>query len=207
MGRPAIVSLEALRARIREIEGNHVQARRRQSGVSEVDQLLGGLPSPGLVEVSGAPGSGRTRFALAIAAQLTQRGRPVVWLDFDRDLYPPSVVDHGVDPAWLVIVQPSVDRGVWAAEQVLRSGCFPLVVLGGDLLTRWAGQRWAHAAEQGGSTGLLLRSKPSRIIPSTVRLAVSGGRATVVRDRSQAAGPLGRAGLLPAWPSRGNPWL
>ena len=200
----AVLSLDALRARIREIEGSHVEVRRAPSGLEELDELIGGLPSPGLVEVHGSMGSGRTRLALAVAAARTRRGQRVAWIDFGSMLYPPAVRQHGVDLRSLLVLRPPPDRSTWAAEQVIRSGCFSLVVLGEVEVARWSGQRWSLAAEQGGCTVLALSERACRSLPASVRLHTSGCEVSVLRDRG--GGRVGRAQRLPSWPPSGDPW-
>lgn len=203
MARQAVVSLEALRERIRELEGAPVQVERVRTGVESIDGLVGGLPRPGIVELHGPSGSGRTRLALALAARLTGEGRLVAWVDADRTLYPPAARDLDVSLQRLLVVRPPADRVVWAVEQLLRSGCFPVVGVSGLGRLGNAGPGWAHAAEAGGSTLIVLSEHPVREIPAVVRLAVGRGEAVVVRDR---AGRTGKAAPLPPWPERADPW-
>lgn len=211
MSAPA--TLEALRARIRALEGGaRVVRRRAPSGVDEVDELLGGLPKPGIVEVCGAPGSGRVRWVGALLAAATQRRRLVAWVDPLRRLHPPALHDLGVELPNLLVVRPPEDGTspwLWATEQLLRSGCFELVVVerppveGKALPRRPVGARWARAAEHGQSTALVLGERPARQLSADVRVSVGGGAATVVRDRG---GPGGGRAPLPAWPRAACPW-
>jgi hypothetical protein len=103
----------------------------------------------------------------------------------------------------LLVVRPPHDRILWAVEQLLRCGCFPLVVISGALRLGRAGHRWVHAAEAGGTTGLVISAHPSRSVPATVRLAVGGGGLVVTRNRG---GGTGRSGPLPLPTERANPW-
>ena len=96
MARPAVASLDALRARIREIEGVRVRTQRTPSGVHAVDTLIGGLPTPGIVEICGPLGSGRTHLALELVhAALTQR-KQVAWVDYEHLLYAPALEALGL---------------------------------------------------------------------------------------------------------------
>ena len=203
MARQAVVSLEALRERIRELEGAPVQVERIRTGVAAIDGLVGGLPQPGIVELHGPPGSGRTRLALALAARFTGEGRLVAWVDADRTLYPPAAGDLDVALQRLLVVRPPADRVVWSVEQLLRSGCFPVVGVSGLGRIHNAGPGWAHAAEAGSCTLIVLADQPMREIPAVIRLAVGHGEATVVRDR---AGRIGKAAPLPPWPEQADPW-
>ena len=101
----ATAQLEALRAQIRALEGGApVQKHRESSGVGVIDELLGGLPRPGIVEVCGALGSGRVLVAGSLLAEATRRRRAVVWVDPLRRLYPPALAELGVELDRLLIV-------------------------------------------------------------------------------------------------------
>jgi hypothetical protein len=204
-------ALDELRARIRELEGAPaVQRRRAPSGVPAWDAIAQGLPVPGVVEISGPEGAGRSRLALALAAPQTRLGRRVAWVDPMSRLYPPSAEDHGVDLGRLMIVRPPEDGSApwaWATEQLLRSGCFALVVV--DFPPHPGSRRtlahaWARAAERGGSTAIVLAARPVRELPAEIRVSASGGELVVVRDRG---GPTAQArSELPPWPARADPW-
>jgi len=200
----SLQKLASLRERIREIEGGSpVHVERVHTGVGAIDELVGGLPRPGLVELHGSPGSGRTRLALALAARLTTEGRLVAWVDADRTLYPPAARDLDVVLQRLLVVRPPSDRAVWSVEQLLRSGCFPVVGVSGLDRIGHAGPGWAHAAEAGGVTLIVVAEQPMRELPAVVRLAVGRGEAVVVRDR---AGRTGKGAPLPPWPECADPW-
>jgi len=202
MGRSA--ALQALRAQIRALEGGpRVQRRRVPCGVASVDAVIGGLPTPGVVEICGQAGSGRTRLALAIAARVTHARGAVCWVDPLARLYPVAVVQHGVQPERFLVVRPTEDGAspwAWATEQLLRSGCFSVVVV--ELPPRTGSRRaltqtWARAAEHGHCTALVLSHRPTRELPADVRLSVGGGRMVVMRDRT---GTIGGSPPLPDWP-------
>ena len=207
----ATAQLEALRARIRALEGGApVRRRREPSGVEVIDAILGGLPRPGVVEICGALGSGRVQVAGALLAQATRQRRAVAWVDPLRRLYPPALADLGVGLEQLLIVRPPEDGSqpwLWAGEQLLRSGCFELVVVdrpgAQGLPRRPIGSRWARAAEHGGSTALVLGERPARQLAADVRLAVGRGEVVAVRDRG---GSLGGLGALPPRREEACPW-
>jgi protein ImuA len=197
-------AVRALRDRIREIEGERVGVVATPCGLPEIDRLLGGLPSPGLLELHGPPGGGRAGVALGLAAALTQRERLVAWVDAGEQLYPPAAAARGVVLPRLLVVRPAPDRVTWAAEQLLRSGCFSLVVISEPRLRGQEGYRWARAVEAGGCTGVVLVEHPSRALPATQRLAVGQGRISVVRDRVGAS--TGREVVLSPGPPSVDPW-
>jgi hypothetical protein len=236
MASASAATIQDLRARIREIEGfsggfSPIVRLREPSGLPGLDAILGGLPRPGLVELVGAPGSGRARVAAAVAAARVARRHEVAWVDGDSVLYPPGLARLGVDLDHVLVVRPPADGtpgAVWAAEQILRSGCFSLVVIQIQVRAEtprrfaadpdgraetprrfaadpraWCWGGLARAAEHGGCTGLVLSTGSSRDLPADLRLAVGDGRLTVLRDRS------GRAGAeveVPPWPEEADPW-
>jgi cell division inhibitor SulA/protein ImuA len=199
-------TLEGLRQRIRAIEGVGVERRRLASGVGWLDELIGGLPRPGWVDLCGQPGVGLTRLAVQLALQEARQGRSIAWIDPDRSLYPPALAAWGLPLDRLLLIHPPADgRGAayWTAEQVLRSGCFGLVLLDAPAsLPPAAGQALARAAERGAALGLRLGEGPARALPAEVRLAVED-RIYVLRDRS---GGTGRSAQRPRWSEEDTPW-
>lgn len=204
------MSLEALRAQVRALEGGAPVLRRRvSSGIEAVDRLVQGLPCPGLVEICGASGSGHARLALSLVAEATRQRRSVAWVDPLSQLYPPAAADLGVDLDRLLIVRPPADGShpeIWATEQLLRSGCFSLVV--SHLpdqrgARRFGGHQWARAAERGQCTGVVLATRPQRDVPAEVRLQTGGGQVSVLRDRG---GRPGSSKGLPPLPAQADPW-
>jgi len=188
MGQSA--ALEALRARIRALEGGpRIERRRHPSGVEAIDRLLGGLPVPGVVEVCGADGAGRATVALDLAAAITTAHHLVAWVDPLGRFHPPAAAARGVALERLMIVRPVHDGTspwAWTTEQILRSGCFPLVVT--DLPPRTGSRRvlshgWARAAEHGRCTALVLSQRTTRELPADVRLSIGDRTLTVLRDR------------------------
>ncbi len=203
MSEGTAVSLDALRVRIRALEGRQVQRRREPCGVPELDALVGGLPAPGIVELHGPLGAGVTRLAAGVLARHALLGRPVAWVDVGRELYPPALAELGLDLRWLLLVSPPGGHEAWAVEQLLRSGCFPVVAVSGLQRIRRAGARWAHAAEQGACTALVLARQPERSLPADLRISVDTEGLTVVRDR---VGSFGRRGRAPGWPGSAAPF-
>lgn len=63
------------------------QVSRISSGVAAIDEVLEGGLCPGQVsEVYGCPGSGKTAFAMQVAAQVVRAGHDVVWLECSQCL-------------------------------------------------------------------------------------------------------------------------
>lgn len=105
---------------------------RRAAVNDEVVELWGLAALRGrLVELSarGATATLTTAIDLVLEAQLASE--PVAWIMLPTgSFYPPDVADSGVDLAALVVIRVGdATAAVRAAERVLRSGAFGLVVI------------------------------------------------------------------------------
>jgi RecA/RadA recombinase len=191
-------ALQALRAKIHALEsGARIREERVITGVSQLDALIGGLPRPGIVEICGDFGSGRTQLALAIVAARIRKQEPVAWVDWRERFHPFGLSEAELRA--LLILQPPVQQGEWATEQLLRSGCFPVVVVADPKgLKRTV--RWKLAAEQGHSSLVLLGRRPNQRIPVDIRLSLSNRQMLVIRNRGA------RPGRQAALPMGGFPW-
>lgn len=118
----------------------------RPSGVVSLDELaarrdatsterwgLGALRGR-LVEISARGAAATLTSAMELVVEAQQVGEPVAWITLDSaTFYPPDAAASGVDLAALVVVRVPAAGGIvgaaGAAERVLRSGAFGLVVL------------------------------------------------------------------------------
>src|SRR5437588_2807487 len=84
-----------------------------------------------LVEVSARGASAALTAAIEVVAEAQAEAEPVAWITLvDGSFYPPDVAANGVDLAALVVVRVrDVTAAARAAERVLRSGAFGLVVI------------------------------------------------------------------------------
>jgi recombination protein RecA len=84
-----------------------------------------------LVELSARGASATLTAAIELVASAQSQSEPVAWLSLtDGTFYPPDVAESGVDLAALVVVRaPDATQVAKAAERLLRSGAFGLVVL------------------------------------------------------------------------------
>ena len=184
MGQAA--TLQALRAKIRAIEGvSPTRCRRVPARVSQFDDLVGGLPRPGILEICGPLGSGRTHLALALVSACAKQRELVAWVDWQERLYPLALSERELGA--LLIAQPVAQQGEWVTEQLLRSGCFPVVIVA-DPSGIKRGARWRLAAEQGHASLIVLSRKPSPRISPDIRLSLANQMVSVVRDRSGKQG-------------------
>lgn len=84
-----------------------------------------------LVEVSGIGAVASLTAAVGLVLEAQVEGDPVAWISLPAStFYPPDLADSGVDLEGLVVVRaPSVEHAGRAADRLLRSGGFGLVVL------------------------------------------------------------------------------
>lgn len=84
-----------------------------------------------LVELSARGASATLTAAFELVVEAQTQGEPVAWLANQAGtFYPPDVADSGVDLAALVVVRaPGATAAARAAERLLRSGAFGMVVL------------------------------------------------------------------------------
>ncbi|MCB9760663.1 MAG: hypothetical protein H6739_12545 [Alphaproteobacteria bacterium] len=187
-------TLARLRQTIARLEGGapKVQRGRLSTQADALDGALGGgLPRPGLVELTGPAGTGRLSLVLPCVAALTARREPVAVVDPLGRVFPPGWT--GVVAERLVIVQPAPEQAAWAGEQLARSGAFPLVLLLEPPRLGRAGARLGHAAEQGGATVLLLAERSDPLLRVELRLCVHGREGErvcveIIRSRGGGAG-------------------
>jgi hypothetical protein len=147
------------------------------------DELSSHLPGRGwpvgaLTEiVSNTQGTGELRLTMPALANLTARGKRVVWISPPFIPYAPVLANYGVDLSRTLLIQSQVmDENLWAAEQVLRSRATGAVLLwpthGIDARRL---RRLQLAAEEGASIGFLFRIGPERMYssPAALRLKLN----------------------------------
>jgi recombination protein RecA len=119
------------------------------------------LPEGMLVELSGAGASARLSAAVSAVLRAQRLGETTAWIEpaapaEGGTVYPPDLLDSGVDPAALPVVRVPAGAGsaapFRAAELLLRSGAFGLVVLDlrggrGRVPAAWPGRLLACARE------------------------------------------------------------
>lgn len=207
--------LDTLRARIRAIEAPS-GAQASIAGLGDpFDQALpwGGLPRGCIHEiVSGkaesrdrarnwADGGAATAFAAAMLRRLAGKDGKVMWCLAGDDLYPPGL---GLAPANLIVVRANESKDLlWSLEEALR--CPDLAAVLGEIgkLDLTAARRLQLAAEQSGTTGIILRHHDVSSNTATTRWRVSatpGENWEVALERCRGGGGRNGSGLwhLPA---------
>ncbi len=84
-----------------------------------------------LTEISDSGAAPALTAAASLILQAQQRGEPVAWIGFGNSIFfPPDLVEWGIDLDALPVVRvPDALAASRAADQLLRSGAFGLVVL------------------------------------------------------------------------------
>jgi hypothetical protein len=148
-------------------------AGRASTGLPALDAWLQGWPRPGIVELAGAPGSGRLAPVLPFMAAVAQgSGGRVLVVDPEQQAHPPGW--SGVDPSRVVLIRPPRERAAWAAEQAARSGAADIVLLLDLPPLGRSGLRLARAAEAGGCTVFVVGAAAESELPAVLRLRVDG---------------------------------
>ena len=142
MGRESRESIERLRAALRRrFPTAHGAVRSPPgpglpTGIPALDEVLrGGGFLPGtVVEVAGAPSSGKTALALAAVAAATGGRALAAWIDGEGTFFAPTAAGAGIALDRLLVLRPSPGReglaaALRAVDEILRSASFPLVVL------------------------------------------------------------------------------
>jgi len=199
--------LVALREELRTIEsaGRAAGRARLPLGIAEVDGALagGGLAVGALHEAAPAsPALGdeaaATLFLAALAARLsrTRDDRTVLWALARRDLFAPGLALAGLTPERLLYAECRRDEEVLAVmEEGLRHGGLAAMVGEVGVLGLAAGRRLQLAAEEKGTTALMLRrwrkANADPLAPPSA--AVTRWRIGCVPSERQAVPAVGRA--------------
>jgi recombination protein RecA len=117
----AVLSLDELRARRGAVSETEPAPARWSRA-----QLAGRL-----VELSGIGAVASLTAAVAVLLEAQGEGDPVAWIALPGStFYPPDLADSGVDLEALIVVRaPAIDAAGKAADRLLRSGGFGLIVL------------------------------------------------------------------------------
>ncbi|MBI1948085.1 MAG: AAA family ATPase [Deltaproteobacteria bacterium] len=181
-------------------DGAPLPVGRLATGHAALDGALGGgLPEGRLVELFGAPGSGKTGLALALAAAAQRQGA-VAWLDAEGAFEGTRAAAAGLDLDRLVVARPTCgEDALQIAEALLRSRACALLVLDSvaalvpraelraplgeaatGLQARMLSQalrRLVHAALGSGCVGLFLNQTRLALDGPVPELVTAGGSA------------------------------
>jgi recombination protein RecA len=140
-----------------------------------------------LVEISARGATATLTTAAELVLEAQRAAEPVAWVvpwsldSRTATFYPPDVAETGIDLAALVVVRaPSTIAAARAAERLLRSGAFGLVVL--DFAASCSGDLEANRAQH----------LPDQVLGRLVSLAQSHDAAVIcLTEKTSEAGSLG----------------
>ena len=100
------------------------------SGIPTLDASIGGLPRGSIVEIFGAPSSGRTSLSLTILSTFIQHGEVCALVDGTDAFDPESGAAAGIDMRRLLWVRcRNLDQVLRSADLLLQGGGFGAVAL------------------------------------------------------------------------------
>lgn len=165
------------------------------SGYSELDQQLGGgLPATGLIDIHTEAGIGELRLLLPyLQQQQQQTQRLLVFIAPPAELSADMLAAAGLNLCQLLIITPGQQSkpklprsakapagkksaikqdALWAAEQCLQSGCCATVLIWPAAMSLAQARRLQLAAEQGAASMVLFR-RPGQALSLPVNLSFS----------------------------------
>jgi recombination protein RecA len=161
------------------------------TGFAALDGALdGGLPRGAIVEMFGAPSTGKTTLALQIAARVQADGATAAWIDAEHVFDAPYASRLGVRVGEMPLAQPaSAEQALEIASQLAGSGAVDLLIV--DSAAALVPRLELESGLGGGGQGL-----HSRVLASGLRklARVAGHSGAVVvflnqtRSRKQASG-------------------
>ena len=101
------------------------------TGISEIDNLLGGFPRGGITEIVGPASSGRTSLTLSALSRATSDNEICALIDIADSLDPSSAAAAGVvlDQLLWIRCAANLEHAFKAADLLLQGGGFGLVTL------------------------------------------------------------------------------
>ena len=138
-----------------------------------------------LTEISDSGAAPALTAAASLILQAQQRGEPAAWVGFGNSIFfPPDLVEWGIDLDALPVVRvPDALAASRAADQLLRSGAFGLVVLDlkAEARMRMAVQSRLAALARKHHAALLCLTRKKRGAPSLGPLVSLHGEGRITR--------------------------
>ncbi|HSK02533.1 MAG TPA: recombinase A [Kofleriaceae bacterium] len=158
---------------------------RAQRGGEEVAEPWGLAALRGrLVELSGRGARATLTEAVGLVLEAQLAGEPAAWIlsPSHGGFYPPDAAASGVDLAALVVIRvPDATNGARAAERLLRSGAFGLVVIDLGL----GGEHDLSMAQQGRLV-TLAQAHDAAVVCLTEKAAESASLGSLISLRAEA---------------------
>jgi protein ImuA len=96
-------------------------------------------------------------FILGLMNQLAGNSGICLWVTASRTIFPPGIVQYGIEPHRLIFVEPTnLNDCLWATEEALNCESVSAVVCETSKLSFTASRRLQLSVEQTGVTGLII---------------------------------------------------
>jgi hypothetical protein len=179
---PELSRIDRLKASLRQIAPTalfdpSLEEGGLATGFPDLDGRLAaaGFPAGRITEIAGAPSSGKATVALSAIARCPALA---AFIDGQGQLFPPAAAALGVDLERLLIVRPPLEAAPRAAEILIRSRGFALIVIdlpGGARLDRHRAHRLRTAAHQRGAALLVLCNRVGDVDGAHTRIQLVAG--------------------------------
>jgi len=166
-----------------EIKKYREGARSLPTGYQALDEILPekGWPLGALVDFilpwhqQQVHGVGELRLLLPAMCDLLAQDKWLLWVSPPFIPYAPALQSAGINLERLVLIQNKISRRnkIWAMEKALRTPACGMVLCWIDAIPMAASRRLQLAAEQSGSTGVLLQTKRVTASVASLRLKLS----------------------------------
>ncbi len=178
------------------------------SGYAELDQQLqGGIPKQGVIDLQSDMGIGELRLLLPYLRDRHKEQRILVYIA------PPMLINgemlsaYGIQLSRVLIIQSKTEQeNLWSAEQCLKSGCCHSVLLWQKQLQIHQVKRLQLAAQKGGALQVLFRPLLHHAIPLPTTLSLQldtqpqGVKVTVNKRKGGWHNPPFEVNMQPHWP-------
>lgn len=134
------------------------------TGYTELDeQLGGGFPEHGVVEISSDLGIGELRLLTPYIKEVSKQ-RLSIFINPPGHLCSEYLMQQGIDLHRVIMIFPQTDKeALWAAEQSLKSGCCGSVTLWHPSLEVHQARRLQVASETGQCLNFLFKTEQHQI--------------------------------------------
>jgi len=155
-----------------------------RSGYPELDeQLGGGIPQQGVIDLQSDIGIGELRLLLpCLRDRHQQQQRLLVYIAPPMMINSEMLAAYGMDLSRILIIEPKNEQeALWAAEQCLKSGCCHSVLLWHAELQVHQVKRFQLASQQGAALQVMFRPAQQVVmsLPTTLSLQLSASHSGV----------------------------
>ncbi|MBX9768868.1 MAG: hypothetical protein K2X47_16465 [Bdellovibrionales bacterium] len=119
-----------------------------------------GMPRPGLVEISGSLGSGKTEAVLVFLKEHPELR--VVWIEERFNFFPTCLGQHQLSADRFLFIAARKDNADWAFQQVISAQIFDVVILSGVVWNETSLRRAQILSEKNNASVVCLQNESVR---------------------------------------------